>query len=56
MARIWNDPNCERTANTSEGIDWDVVRQGYRGDLKPRAGFNCSKFHFLRAWLSLGRW
>ncbi|OLQ11012.1 putative glucuronoxylan glucuronosyltransferase F8H [Symbiodinium microadriaticum] len=24
--RIWNDPNCERTANTSEGIDWDVVR------------------------------
>ncbi|CAE7641986.1 tas [Symbiodinium sp. CCMP2592] len=23
---IWNDPNCERTANTSEGIDWDVVR------------------------------
>ncbi|CAJ1406967.1 unnamed protein product [Effrenium voratum] len=24
--RIWNDPNCERTANATEGIDWDVVR------------------------------
>lgn len=24
--RIWNDPNCERTANTTEGIDWDVAR------------------------------
>lgn len=24
--RIWNDPNCERTANATEGIDWDVTR------------------------------
>ncbi|CAK9011461.1 unnamed protein product [Durusdinium trenchii] len=24
--RIWNDPNCERTANASEGIDWDLAR------------------------------
>eukprot|EP00438_Fugacium_kawagutii_P022000 Skav217028 [mRNA] locus=scaffold1803:338853:352289:- [translate_table: standard] len=25
---IWNDPNCERTANATEGIDWDVTRHG----------------------------
>ena len=27
--RIWNDPNCERTANATEGIDWDVTRREF---------------------------
>lgn len=24
--RIWNDPNCERTRGSEQGIDWDDVR------------------------------
>ena len=32
--RIWNDPNCERTANASEGIDWDLARLDSPGCLQ----------------------
>mmetsp|Transcript_10298 Transcript_10298/g.31034 ORF Transcript_10298/g.31034 Transcript_10298/m.31034 type:complete len:565 (-) Transcript_10298:21-1715(-) len=24
--RVWNDPNCERTRDSEQGIDWDDVR------------------------------
>ena len=49
--RIWNDPNCERTANTSEGIDWDVVRWlGQNWPLRCEGIWNSIRFVVLRLY------
>jgi len=35
MDRVWNDPNCERTAGSKDLIDWDMVRQELHGTPYP---------------------